>query len=239
MMSHVHACILFQQWHKNSVVFLKDNFKCQRSHQTEHQFRPANASGARFLLGEISDWQLGWLRMLRRFPKTALWTAKTSVVLSGCDIVHWRGICSSWDRKAPLVVSVIGMAEDIREWLTRSYEILLNEEQNDTNRGKTAWIDKFYIFLTFKYSCRIRFLRKVGTDATTTLKRGVIYKWKQSILNAYIKQCVKRISLSQEACISRVTFLQALSFSPYVLTLLTQRRTRACAHLCRVFYAEA
>lgn len=227
----------FPSWHKNSVVFLKDNFKCQRSHQTEHQFRSADTGGARFLLGEIKDWQIGWLRMLRRFAKLAPRTAKTTVVFDGCDIVHWRGICPFRGSKAPFVVSVIGMAEDIREWLSRSYKILRKEEQNGTNLGKTAWIDKFYHFLTFKYSCTIRTLRKVGTDATTTLNEG-LFAGESKAYFRFTKRRVKRISLSQEACVSRVTFLQALSFHPYLLTLLTQTRTRACALLCRVSHAE-
>lgn len=172
MLTDVLTCKLFQQWHKNSVVFLKDNFKCQRSHQTEHQFRSANTGGARFLLGEIKDWQFGWLRMLRRLRRQPLGPQRERLY-STVVTVHWRGICPSRGSKAPLVVSVIGMAEDIREWLSRSYKILRKEEQNGTNLGKTAWIDKFYHFLTFKYSCTIRTLRKVGTDATTTLNEGL------------------------------------------------------------------
>ena len=87
-------------------------------------------------------------------------------------------------------------------------------------------------FLTFKYSCTIRTLRKVGTDATTTLNEG-LFAGESKEYFRFTKRRVKRISLSQEACISRVTFLQALSFHPCVLTLLTQ--TRAHAHFCVVF----
>lgn len=101
----------FPSWHKNSVVFLKDNFKCQRSHQTEHQFRPANTGGARFLLGEIKDWQFGWLRMLGKICEDSpsdrkengcigrLWpfTEEASVHSEGVK-PHWLFPLSEWPK---------------------------------------------------------------------------------------------------------------------------------------------
>lgn len=93
-------------------------------------------------------------------------------------------------------------------------------------------------FFNLKYSCKIRTLRKVGTDATTTLNEG-LFAGESKAYFRFTKQHVKRISLSEEACISRVTFLQALSFPRYVLNLPTKTRTRACALLCRVSHAEA
>lgn len=117
-----------------------------------------------------------------------------------------------------------------------THEILRKEEQNETNHGKTTWMDKFYQFLlTFKYSCTIRPPPNVGserfakralfhfqTDATMNPKRGAICKWKQSIFSFYNATCETNFSIPRGLHIP-----SPLSPSPYFSSLRTHTNTYA------------
>lgn len=85
----------------------------------------------------------------------------------------------------------------------------------------------------FKYSCTIRTLRKVATDATTTLNEG-LFAGERKAYFRFTKQLLKWISLSQEVCVSRSPFSKPFLFL-LIYSLYSHKHARAHAHFYVVF----